>query len=143
MAGAGMMTCTEFAQMLGRAATRAEAEINIPTEIVMASVATEAKAAIGTYEFGWPALAESTLKRKAADTPLIETGDMRASVEWKAELAPGGAEGLVYSNDKIALYQELGTDRGIPPRSFLFKSMWLCGPALAKTFGVFAESLFR
>jgi hypothetical protein len=143
-----MMTPAEFAKLLERAAVRSKTEINIPTEIVMASVATDAKAAIGTYEYGWPQLADSTKQNRVSagfseNEPLIRRGDMRASVAWKAELSPEGAEGLVYSDDKIALYQELGTNRGIPPRSFLFKSLWLCGPVLAKTFGAFAENLFR
>ena len=58
-----MMTCAEFARLLERAAVRAETEINIPTEIVMASVATEAKAVLGTYEYGWPQLQPATIAR--------------------------------------------------------------------------------
>jgi hypothetical protein len=70
---------------------------------------------------------------------------MRASIATKAEPIAGGAEGLVYSDQKEALWAELGTTgpgRGQPPRSFLFKSLWLATPVIAKTFGAFAEKLF-
>jgi hypothetical protein len=77
-------------------------------------IADEAKRVIGTYDYGWPSLAPSTLAHKAADTPLLESGQMRASIEWNAS----GNTGAVGSNSDIAVYQELGTSR-ISPRSFL------------------------
>lgn len=133
-----MMSPAEFARKLERAAIRARNELDIPTEAVMLSVATEAKAVLGTYAYGWKPLAASTLAHKSTgDSPLLERGDTRASVEYKAELSPTGAEGLVYSNDKVALWQELGTVH-IPARSFLFKSLWLATPVMAKAFGEFA-----
>jgi hypothetical protein len=42
--------------------------------------------------------------------PLLETGEMRASIEWNAE----GKEGHVGSNNDKAVWLELGTVR-IPP----------------------------
>jgi phage gpG-like protein len=77
-------------------------------------IAAEAKRVIGTYDYGWPSLAPSTLAKKSADTPLLESGKMRASIEWNAS----GNTGAVGSNSDIAVYQELGTSR-IPPRPFL------------------------
>ena len=145
-----MMTCAEFAKMLGRAAETAEAGLVEPTEVVMKAVAAEAKRVIGTYEYGWPQLAEATQTDRGRrgfteNDPLLRTGDMRASVATKVEPIAGGAEGLVYSDQKEAVWAELGTTgpgRGQPPRSFLFKSLWLATPVIAKTFGAFAEKLF-
>ena len=77
-------------------------------------IQTEAKRVIGTYEYGWPTLAPSTLEKKSADTPLLETGGLRDSIEWNAS----EHEGRVGTNDDKAVWQELGTSR-IPPRSFL------------------------
>jgi hypothetical protein len=77
-------------------------------------IADEARRVIGSYDYGWPSLAPSTLAKKSADTPLLESGKMRASIEWNAS----GNTGAVGSNSDIAVYQELGTSR-IPPRPFL------------------------
>jgi hypothetical protein len=145
-----MLTCAEFAKVLGRAAETAEVGLVEPTEAVMTTVAAEAKRVIGTYTYGWPQLAEATQADRVAggfseNDPLLRTGDMRASIATKAEPIAGGAEGLVYSDQKEALWAELGTTgpgRGQPPRSFLFKSLWLATPLIAKTFGTFAETLF-
>ena len=75
------------------------------------------KKAIGTYEFGWPPLAPSTLEKKAADTPLLETGEMRDSIRHEVE----GDTARIGSDLDYALYQEVGTSH-IPPRSFLMQS---------------------
>jgi hypothetical protein len=141
-----MMSCAEFARLLERAAIKAHNELDIPTEALMVAVAAQAKEAIGTYTYGWPELAASTQadrvkKGYPADEPLLRTGALAASIEHRAELSPEGAEGLVFSEDKIALYQEMGTDRGIPPRSFLFKSLWLATPTMGRVFGAFAVKL--
>jgi hypothetical protein len=144
-----MMSCAEFAKVLGRAAETVEVGLVEPTKVVMTAVAVEAKKAIGTYDYGWPQLAEATQADRVArgfseNDPLLRTGDMRASISTKAEPIAGGAEGLVYSDQKEALWAELGTmgpGRGQPPRSFLFKSLWLATPIIAKTFGAFAEKL--
>jgi phage gpG-like protein len=77
-------------------------------------VCEEAKRVIGTYDYGWPQLSPATLAHKFFNTPLLETGEMRASIEWNAS----GNEGHVGSNNDKAVWHELGTSR-IPPRSFL------------------------
>jgi phage gpG-like protein len=77
-------------------------------------VAAEAKRVIGEGYDDWPALAPSTLARKMMNTPLLETGELRASIEWQSS----GLEGHVGSNNDKALWHELGTSR-VPPRSFL------------------------
>lgn len=77
-------------------------------------IETEAKRVIGTYEYKWPPLAPSTLEKKAADTPLLETGEMRDSIEHKVN----GSEAYIGSDNDKAVWQELGTAK-IPARSFL------------------------
>jgi phage gpG-like protein len=93
-------------------------------------VCTEAKRVIGTNDYGWPPLAPSTLAHKAADTPLLETGQMRASIEWNSK----GCEGHVGSNSDKAVWHELGTSR-IPPRSFLMQAAVHMEPKIHKMAG--------
>jgi hypothetical protein len=58
---------------------------------------------------------DSSISHKMlGNSPLLETGEMRASIEWNSH----GLEGHVGSNSDKAVWQELGTSR-IPPRSFL------------------------
>jgi hypothetical protein len=45
------------------------------------------------------------------NTPLLETGEMRASIEWNAE----GNEGRVGSNNEKAVWHELGTSPATSP----------------------------
>jgi hypothetical protein len=140
-----MMSPGEFARKLERAAVRAKGELGVPTEEYMTVVATQAKEAIGGYSLGWPELAESTQadrvsKGYSADEPLLRTGALAGSIQHKAELTSAGAEGLVYSDDPITAYQELGT-RHIPARSFLFKPLWLNTNHMARIFGAFAVKI--
>lgn len=82
-------------------------------------VETEAKRVLGTHDYGWPPLAASTIaQKKNGDTPLLETGDMRQSIEHTVQPELTGATGYVGSNDPKAKYHELGTSQ-IPPRPFL------------------------
>lgn len=72
---------------------------------------------IGTYDYGWPRLKPQTIARKqTGDTPLLETGDLRASIEHQVNLEK--KEAAVGSSNPKARWMELGTSR-IPPRSFL------------------------
>src|ERR1700675_269663 len=95
-----------------------EAELEVVGHSAIAAacqmIADEARRVIGTYDYGWPSLAPSTLAKKSADTPLLETGEMRNSIQWNAS----GNTGSVGSNLDRAVFQELGTSR-IPPRPFL------------------------
>jgi phage gpG-like protein len=81
-------------------------------------VENEAKRVIGTYDYGWPPLAESTLKKKAADTPLLETGELQKSIGSQVD----HDRALIGSDDKVAVWQELGT-KTIPPRPFLMGAL--------------------
>jgi phage gpG-like protein len=78
-------------------------------------VANAAKEALGTYEFGWVSLAPETIARKMrGDTPLLETGELRDSIQWNSD----GNKGYVGSDLDKAVWMEFGTSK-IPPRSFL------------------------
>ena len=104
---------TGFAAFLGELAVVAEAEHHA-LEHAAVIVEAEAKRVIGTYDYGWSPLAEATLASKTADTPLLETGEMRDSIEHTTL----HEEAFVGSNNDKAIYHELGTAK-IPARSFL------------------------
>jgi HK97 gp10 family phage protein len=103
-----------FAAFLPALALEVKHEEHKVLEKAAVVVETEAKRVIGTYDYGWTPLAESTLAKKSADTPLLETGEMRDSIEHTVH----GNEAEIGSNNDKALWQEYGTSR-IPPRSFL------------------------
>lgn len=112
----GEMTLLGFAAMLTRAVAhipRAQADVMEKAALV---IEKEAKRVLGTYDYGWAPLSPITVARKAkGDTPGLETGGMRDSVQHgstKDELRVG-------SNDDKAVWFELGTSRGQPPRPFL------------------------
>src|SRR5450432_2515129 len=90
---------------------RAEHEI-IRRACVM--VWTEARRVLGTDGYNWPALSPETLAHKTHAGMLLETGEMRESLEWTAH----ENEGWVGSNNDKAVWHELGTAKS-PPRSFL------------------------
>lgn len=86
----------------------------------------DAKARLGEYQAStgpfntWASLADSTMAARALagypeNEPLLVTGELRDSIEVERE----EHEAVVGSKSEIALWQELGTDRGIPPRPFL------------------------
>ena len=110
----GIFTLASFAAHLHQI----DRDLKVTNEAIVARacamVAAEAKRVLGTYDYNWTPLAASTLEKKKADTPLLETGAMRASIEWIAH----DLQGLVGSNSDIAVWQELGTSK-IPPRPFL------------------------
>ena len=77
----------------------------------------DAKAAIGTYLFGWTPLKPETIARKArGDTPLLETGALRDSIEHNVDA--DGRDAYVGTDDPVAKYHEFGTSK-IPARPFL------------------------
>ena len=125
-----MLSCKQMAEKLQWAAVRAKNELELPTKALMIVLADRAKEYIGHYQSGWAPLADSTLNGwnghpgkielgyAPPDNPLLREGDMRESISGDAGLMPFGARGVVGSDSKIALWQELGTVR-IPPRPFL------------------------
>jgi len=76
------------------------------------------KGIVGHPQPEWPPLKPETIKRKAkGDTPLLETGEYRASISWQAPFweGPDTCAGWIGSNDPKALWMEYGTSK-IPPR---------------------------
>lgn len=101
-------------------------------------VQEEAQAEIGHYQgaagpfAAWAPLKPETIARKAnGDTPLLETGDMRDSIGTVI----AGDEAHVGSNNDKAVWQELGTAKGIPPRSFLGGAAVRKSPEVAEIVG--------
>lgn len=141
-----MISFSEWAAKLEWAAVRAKNEIEVPTEVVMKAAEEAAKEAIGTYAFGWPQLAASTQADRtaqgyAANEPLLREGPLRGSIEHETTIELYGAAGVVGSSDIVALYQEMGTSRGIPPRSFLGEALMRSAPLVDVTFGRFTMNL--
>jgi hypothetical protein len=57
-------------------------------------------------------------RKTTGESPLLETGELQASIGHVSGREGGEAVGYVGTNDPVAKYHELGT-RTIPPRSFL------------------------
>lgn len=141
-----MMSCAEFAQILNAAAETVKFELVEPTDVLMTEVANEAKRVIGTYEYGWPQLAESTQEDRVKrgftpNNPLERTGELRDSIGHRAAIAPDGADGLVFSGEKKALWAEMGTVTQ-PARSFLMRSLIRAAGRIDAIYGAFAVKLF-
>lgn len=88
--------------------------------IAAAAIATEAKRVLGTYDYGWPQLADATQADREkhgypANEPLLRDGTLRDSIQWTLV---SDREAQIGSDLDIAVYQELGTGK-IPARSFL------------------------
>lgn len=118
------------------------AEIELIKHGVLESAAKEflkrAKNAMGTYEYGWPPLAESTIARKrAGDTPLVETGEMQesGSYEIHADYV------LIGFEDPKMHFHEFGTSH-VPPRPVIGGTIDHHGQEIADHMGVhFGEVL--
>src|ERR1700688_4865840 len=84
-----------------------ELEMNVLGPAIIAHacelVAAEARRVLGTSGYDWPSLSPATLAHKMQSGMLLETGQLRASIEWNSE----GNQGWVGSNDDRALFQEL------------------------------------
>jgi hypothetical protein len=95
----------------------------------------------GHYQPGWPKLAESTLRDKEnqgfpVPSPLKRTGEMAES--YRKELDLGALSVVIGSPEKKALWQEMGTSRGLPPRPVLALAMQNTLPFAADLFGAVA-----
>lgn len=138
-----MLTLAEAAEFFLASAARVEEELSVVVATVVADAAERARGFIGQPQTGWP-MAWSPLSSATIDgfrhwqgfwiagkqergfggyeSPLLRTGEMRDSIEVNVV----GTWGEVGSNDKKALYQEMGTpgaDYPIPPRPFLAKGL--------------------
>ena len=111
-------TLRSFAAALGELAIMHQAERE-GLEKAATIVETEAKRVIGTYDYDWVELAQSTQTDRMQrgfppNEPLLRTGELRDSIQHTV----GDREAHIGSNNQKAVWQELGTSR-IPPRSFL------------------------
>lgn len=90
------------------------------------AVSREAKSSIGTYQAGigpypaWAPLAASTVARKGHNRPLIDTGELRKSISFRAVKSAMVVH--IGTDLKYAEYTEYGTSTA-PPRPIF-------GPAL-------------
>ena len=92
-------------------------------------VQERSKLLIGVPKPEWPPLAPSTLRAKGGiNTPLLETGKLRSSIEFTVI---DSRHGEVGTNDPVAEFHEFGTSRGLPPRPFLSLAAQQAGPAVA------------
>lgn len=74
-----------------------------------------AKSLPGAPQAEWPPLAESTLRKKGGvNTPLLETGEMRDSIQHNAD----HKEAYIGSNDPKMTFSEYGTIHE-PPRPIM------------------------
>ena len=115
----------DFARDLAKIVGTSDMLAQAAMEEACVVVEKEAKRVIGTYDYNWTQLAQATQEDRvskgfSANEPLLRSGEMQRSIEHRVEIETIGLEvvGLVGTDDKVAVYQELGT-RTIPPRSFL------------------------
>jgi phage gpG-like protein len=82
----------------------------------------DAKAIIGTHDAGWPPLLTETIaKKKTGDSPLLETGELRESIQHTVV----GDHAYVGSNSDKAVHNFLGTVH-IPARDPLVPAAMRC-----------------
>jgi hypothetical protein len=125
----GVLNLMEAAARFAAVEADLEAARRPMLEAACEMVAERARSLIGVPHGWWPPLTPETLARKdGVNTPLLETGEMRDSIQWNAD----SNHGYVGSHNDKAVWQELGTSRGIPPRSFLGAAAEIEGPAVAK-----------
>ncbi|MDE1009666.1 MAG: hypothetical protein OSB38_28805 [Paraburkholderia fungorum] len=111
-------------------------------EEVAVRIEKTAKAEIGKYQpavgpfSAWPELADSTKADRVAqgfseNDPLLRNGHLRDSYQHEVH----GVEAVIGSKDDVALWQELGTSRGIPPRPVLGPAVEYNHAAITKILG--------
>lgn len=114
---------SSFAQFAAHLLTAA-ADIELAREVAVVKaskhLAKTARNMLGHEQPFWPSLKPETIEHKArGNTPLLESGALRGSIEWTAPVHEGGeVAGYVGSNHPEATWHELGTKR-IPPRPFI------------------------
>jgi HK97 gp10 family phage protein len=113
-------------------AVRFEAAEKAALEAAAVVLESEAKRVIGTHDYNWPPLADSTVARKGDDDPLIvnASADPGALIRNTIEHNVGGREAQVGSDSDVAVFNEFGTSK-IPPRPFLGGAVDAKGQAAA------------
>lgn len=122
-----MIEFDEYAEFLLRSATKVKPELMIDGEAIGEEQKQIARDMIGRENPQWPPLADTTIDEKtrlgyggqvSATDPLLRTGALRESIDFNVDDVARGIAITLGSDDKVALYQELGTTT-IPPRPFL------------------------
>jgi HK97 gp10 family phage protein len=139
----GAVTLPQLATIFARASVEIKHARHEILEDASVFFEDRAKSALGTYDFGWPPLAESTIAGKATgDSPLLETGALRDSIQHNVDpMANLTGDAYVGTDLEYAKYQEYGTSK-IPARPFLGGAIaqgeahipWIVHQALAKLF---------
>jgi hypothetical protein len=136
-----MFTCGEVAEYYRLSVRRCESELSALVETVVTQAAVRARSYIGTKQEEWEPLSTATIfgfRHPAAGwivgksdrgfggpdyEPLSgDTGDLENSISSEVD----GWAGIVGSDSKVGLYQEMGTANAmypIPPRPFLAKAL--------------------
>ena len=140
------MTLDEFERALTASLATVHTRLEIGLDKVGTLAQTLAAEYPGHYQPGWAPLAESTITDKQSKgfdvpSPLKRTGDMAAS--YKKEIDPFELELVIGSPELKALWQEMGTSRGIPPRPVCEPALKNSLPYAADVFGEIAVSLIR
>lgn len=134
------MDLADFAKAMGLASAQLASEMQHGVVKSANLVKAHAKSVLGSYNFGWPALKEATIARKATgDSPLLETGEMRDSIETTI----GHWEAWIGTNDPKAEWQTNGTSRGIPPRPFMEPAAIEKQPDIEKEFVTIVGKAFK
>jgi hypothetical protein len=111
----GIMNLTAAAARFAAAEADLEAARAPMLAAACMMIAEKSRGLIGVPNDHWAPLAPETLARKdGVNTPLLETGEMRSSIEHKVI---DSSHGEVGSDLDRAVWMELGTSRGSPPRS--------------------------
>lgn len=136
-----LLSAVEAAAKIGAAAAEIDGGMRELMTLAAERVQAEARKMIGHYQTDiqpfedWRPLAASTVRKRVKegyppDEPLLREGIMREGIE----ITVGAFEASVGSNDPVALWQELGTER-IPPRSFLGAAAVRCADEVAMLIG--------
>ena len=138
-----------LAAKMASIATHLEHNLAHSVEQACVILETDAKIHIGTYDNGWPQLAESTqadrvAKGFPANEPLLRTGELRDSIQHNADgewtgAGKGHCEGYVGSDNPKMRIHELGTDR-IPARPMLQAAMVNCEHEIKTLLGVHIQT---
>ncbi len=135
----GSLTLDAFQEKLLRIKASLPEAMHHGLDHAASLVEHEAKAMIGTEYAGWPALADSTVERKAAKgqtgrvsgtDPLLTTGELRATIGHQVHENTA----IIGTPDEVGVYMEVGTSR-VPPRPFLSSALHRKGEEAANAIG--------
>ena len=142
-----------LARQLERASLRLEDSLGAAMEAAATLVEATAKAEIGHYQTSgmgpftaWAPLKPATVAEKRRlgyadaenDNPELRTGEMRDSIGHSYDF--GNFTFTVGSTSEIAVYQELGTANGLPPRPFLAPALYRNVDPIRKLIGATLET---